>query len=321
MPQDKTDIDVSVLIVNYNTAHLLKPMFDALEAAQGGLKLQPILVDNASRDGSVEYIRQHHPDVSLIVNDKNVGFGRANNQCLPHVQGRHVLLLNTDAFMAPDTLSTTVAYLDQHPEVGVVGVRLLGRDGTLQPSCRFFPTPLNAFLSRVGLQKLMPWVRSVDDMSWDHLQTRACDWVPGCYFLMRADLIRRIGLFDPLYFLYSEEVDLCKRIRAAGYAVHYIGQVSSIHIGGESAKSDGALSVGRQISALQIESELIYYRKHHGLIGVLLHAILGVIGDAVMALKGTIKGRPQWFATTTWQTTRETWRLLRATQIGLRPTR
>ncbi len=317
----KPEVDVSVLVVNYNTAHLLAPMFDALNASTGGLQVQTILVDNASRDGSVDHIRQHYPDLPLIVNPTNVGFGRANNQCLPLVQGRYVLLLNTDAFVAPDTLSTTVAYLDQHPKVGAVGVRLLSRDGTLQPSCRYFPTPLNTFLTRVGLQKLMPWVRPVDDLSWDHLQTRACDWVPGCYFLMRTDLIRQIGLFDPLYFLYSEEVDLCQRIKAAGYAVHYLGQVSTTHIGGESAKSDGALSGGRQISALQIESELLYYRKHHGLPGVLLHTVLGVVGDAILALKATLKGQPQWLNSATWQTTRELWRLLRETQIGLRPTR
>lgn len=314
----KSDVDVSVLVVNYNTAHLLEPMFDALNASTGGLSIETILVDNASRDGSVEYIRSRFPDIPLIANTTNVGFGRANNQCLPLIKGRHVLLLNTDAFIAPDTLAVTVKYLDQNPAVGAVGVRLLSRSGELQPSCRHFPTPLNSFLTRVGLQKLMPWVKPVDDMAWDHLQTRACDWVPGCYFLMRTTLVHQIGLFDPVFFLYSEEVDLCKRIKAADFDVHYMGEVSAIHIGGESAKSDAALSGGRQISVLQIESELLYFRKHHGLWGVLTHAALGTVGDLILSAKALLKGLPQQARQTPRQHTRDLWRLMRATQMGLR---
>ena len=117
----------------------------------------------------------------MIANSVNVGFGRANNQALPHVRGRYVLLLNTDAFVSADTLPKTVSFMDAHPRCGVLGVKLVGEDGSLQPSCRYFPTPWNVFLASTGLQRFFPRTRLVDDMSWDHASVRECDWVPGCY--------------------------------------------------------------------------------------------------------------------------------------------
>jgi N-acetylglucosaminyl-diphospho-decaprenol L-rhamnosyltransferase len=315
------EVDVSVLVVNYNTAHLLPRMFDTLAEASKGLSVEVIMLDNASRDGSPEVLREQYPHIQTIFNKVNVGFGRANNQCLELARGKHVLLLNTDAFVAPDTLRLTLHHLSQHPECGAVGVRLIGRDLSLQPSCRYFPTPLNVFLTRVGLHGLMPWVRPVDDMNWDHRGMRACDWIPGCYILMRRDDVARIGLFDPRFFLYCEEVDLCKRIKAAGFEVHYLGDTEVIHLGGESAKSDAPLSAAAQISSLQIESELLYFRKHHGALGLLAHISLSLIGDGILALKAILKGR--------WSATRPTLighlqdllRLCRSTRWGTAPTR
>ena len=113
--------------------------------------------------------------LSVIENKLNVGFGRANNQALPHARGRYLLLLNTDAFVAPDTLQKTIEYMDAHPSCGVLGVKLVGRDGALQPSCRYFPTPLNVFLTTTGLKRFFPRTRLVDNMSWDHASVRECD--------------------------------------------------------------------------------------------------------------------------------------------------
>lgn len=321
MPKDQPAVDVSVLIVNYNTAHLLKPMFDALEAAKGHLVLQYILVDNASRDGSAEHIRQHYPDIPLILNAENVGFGRANNQGLPLATGRYVLLLNTDAFVAPDTLRQTVAHLDRHPNCGALGVRLIGRDGTLQPSCRYFPTPLNVFLTKVGLQRLAPGVKLVDDLNWDHRTERSCDWVPGCYLLMPRRVIDETGLFDPIYFLYCEEVDLCRRIKSAGHDVTFLGTTEVIHLGGESAKSEGPLTAGSQISALQIESEMLYFRKFHGLGGLVAHIFLCLAGNAILAIKAGLKGRWRQSFGGLKQNTADTLRLAKATRMGTQATR
>ena len=209
-----------------------------------------------------------------------------------------MLLLNTDAFVSPDTLTKTVGFMDAHPSCGVLGVKLVGQDGSLQPSCRYFPTPWNVFLTSTGLNRLFPGARLVDDMSWDHASVRECDWVPGCYYLVRRDVIERVGLFDPRYFLYYEEIDHCRAVRQAGWSVIYYPFTEVVHIGGESAETEGPLTrAGRQISPLQIESELLYFRKHYGLSGVLAAVFLATLSDAISASKvlcgGSIRRKPR----------------------------
>lgn len=287
-----SSVDVSVIVVNYNTAHLLDRMLTALEAGRGDLKVQVVVVDNFSRDNSVEVLRTDHAHVELMANAENMGFGRANNLALPHVRGRYVLLLNTDAFVSADTLPRTVSFMDAHPKCGVLGVKLVSEDGFLQPSCRYFPTPWNAFLASTGLAPLFPRTRLVDDMEWDHASVRECDWVPGCFYLVRREVIERVGLFDPRYFLYFEEVDHCRAVRSAGWNVVYYPYTQVVHIGGESAATAGPLStVSRQLSPLQIESELLYFRKHHGLLGVLLAVFLVFVGDVMRACNSLLRHR------------------------------
>jgi N-acetylglucosaminyl-diphospho-decaprenol L-rhamnosyltransferase len=286
LPPTAADLtDISVVVVNYNTAHLLGEFFAALDASRGPLKLQVIVIDNASSDGSVDVLRAKHPNVELIVNQVNVGFGRANNQALPRIRGRYVLLLNTDAFVAPDTLRNTVEFMDWHPRCGVLGVKLVGRDGTLQPSCRYFPTPWNLFLAKTGFHRFFPGTRLVDDMSWDHASVRECDWVPGCYYLVRREVIEHVGLFDPRYFLYCEELDHCRAVHSAGWSVLYYPFTQVVHLAGESAKSEGPLTHSRQIPAQQIESELLYFRKHYGRTGLLFALISGLLGNTIVACK------------------------------------
>jgi N-acetylglucosaminyl-diphospho-decaprenol L-rhamnosyltransferase len=281
--------DVTVVVVSYNTRHLLDQMFSALEKSRGTLRLQVIAVDNASHDGSVELLRKMRPDVEFIENSSNVGFGRANNQALPFVRGRYVLLLNTDAFVAPDTLQKTVDFMDANRRCGVLGVKLVGRDGVLQPSCRYFPTPWNVFLVTTGLMRFFPGTRLIDNMSWDHASVRECDWVPGCYYLVRREVIDQVGLFDPRYFLYFEEVDHCRAVRQAGWSVVYYPFTQVAHVGGESAETVGPLTQGRQISALQIESELLYFRKQYGLTGLMATIVLTVLSDLMKATHNLLR--------------------------------
>ncbi len=314
--------DVTAIIVNYNTRALLAQCVDALRAGSVGLRLQIVIVDNGSRDGSQELLRSDFGDCELILNVDNVGFGRANNQAVAVARGRHLLLLNTDAFIEPAGVVRTVAYLDAHPECGLLGVRLVGRDGLLQPSCRYFPTPWNEFVGRAGLQRFFPRTRMVDDMDWDHATPRHCDWVPGCYYLVRRTVVDRVGLFDPRFFLYYEEVDHCRAVKAAGWEVTYCPETTVVHIGGESAKSDGELTEGgRQISSLQIESGMLYHRKHHGLAGLWLNIALGMLADLLLAMKWVIRRRPLAGLRAYWTHAATTWSLLRRTGWAHRPTR
>jgi len=262
---------------------------NSLFASQGDFELEVFVIDNASKDNSAQVIKETFPNITLIENKTNVGFGRANNQALDIVTGDYVLLLNTDAFVQPDTLQKTVLYMDSHPACGVLGVRLLGRDGEQQPSCRYFPTPPNLFATRVGLNRLFN-IQLVDNIDWNPEITQQCDWVPGCYYLVRKQVIDNVGLFDPLYFLYCEEVDHCFAVKRAGWDVTYFADASIVHIGGESAKSDQLIEQkNRQVNILRIESELLYFRKNHGLFGVFLHIFLTHLADLYDLIKHCLR--------------------------------
>ncbi len=313
---------LDVLIVNYNTSQLLKPMFAALDSATENINSKYWVVDNASRDNSVDVLRREFPHVGLEVNATNIGFGRANNQLLKNVLGQYVLLLNTDAFVSADTVKKTLHYMQSHPDCGLLGVKLVGRDGALQPSCRYFPTPWNTFLSRTGLSKYLPKTQMVDNQDWNPNVEQECDWVPGCYYLIRREVLDDVGLFDPRYFLYCEEVDHCKRVKKAGWKVIYFPDTTVIHIGGESAKSDAALSAaGKQISDLQLESELLYFRKHHGLSGVLQHMILTTGGGIYQLLKSLIRRKGWRVARSNLYHFLQTLALCWRTRFGARATR
>lgn len=315
-------MDLTAIIVNFNTEGLLRKAIGRLQAAAARMSLKIAIIDNASKDNSVALIKNEFPDCHLIANRTNVGFGRANNQALDLVEGRYVLLLNTDAFVSPDTIYKTMAYMDSHPRCGILGVRLVGRDGALQPSARYFPTPWNLFLARTGLHRLFSGARLVDDMDWDHASVRQCDWVPGCYFLVRKSVIDQIGLFDPRYFLYYEEIDHCLAARKAGWEVIFFADTTVVHIGGESAKTTGEITAGgRQIEAMQIESELLYFRKNHGVAGVWAQVLLSAAADAIIVLKRLLQRKsPAGFAAHA-RHAALVWSLFRRTAWATRPTR
>jgi GT2 family glycosyltransferase len=254
------------------------------------------VIDNASRDGSAEYVEQNYPAVRLIRSATNVGFGRANNLALPFVDSPFVLLLNTDAFVAEDSLEKALAYMQADGRCGIVGVRLVGRDGEVQPSCRYFPTPINVFLARTGLTRSFPSVRMIDGPDWAPPEVRHCDWVPGCFYLIRKEVIERVGLFDPRFFLYYEEVDHCLATKRAGWSVVYLPTTTVVHIGGESAKSDSELTQsGKQVDRISIESAQLYFRKNLGLGGFWGHFTLDLLADFYLMLKTALKNR-KWSA-------------------------
>ena len=315
-------MDISIIIVSYNTVHLLHEVVTKLRAASVGLKTEIIFVDNASKDNSVEVLRRDFADCALIVNTQNVGFGRANNQALALASGRTVLLVNTDAFVEEDTLKRTLAYMDAHPKCGILGVRLQGRDGVLQPCARYFPTPWNGFLLQTGLNRVFKSVQMVDEMDWAHDTVRSCDWVVGCYYLVRKEVIAQVGLFDPRYFLYLEEVDHCLAAKKAGWDVVFYPHTTVIHLGGESAKSDGTISAGgRQLEALQAESSLLYFRKNHGLLGAWASLLLTSLANLLTVCKRLLKGTRPLGAAEVWQRTALYWSLWLRTRWGTQPTR
>jgi GT2 family glycosyltransferase len=262
--------DVSVLVVSFNTRDRLRECLRTLHSQTGAVNFETVLVDNASRDGSADMVAKEFPRVKLIRSKANLGFANANNLALPEASGRYLVLLNPDAALPPDTLERSVRHMEAEPAVGMGGGRLIGADGSLQPSGRLFPSPLNEVLVLSGLAHRFAGSRVFGraDRTWaDPLQPADVDWVPGAFAIIPRQLAGELGLFDPRFFLYYEEVDLCRRIRAAGRAVRYWPDLCITHIGGESSKTVTELNLsksGSQLTLWRMRSQLLYYRKWHG---------------------------------------------------------
>lgn len=261
--------ELSVFIVSYNSAPLLRQCLDSLRQ-QTLPAFEVIVVDNASRDGSAALVSNEYPEVKLLASPTNLGFGNANNWAMTTALGRYIVLLNPDAVLASDALASALQHMEATPDAGMGGGLLQGPHGEWQPSARQFPTLLNELLTLSGLSSRFPKSRFFGrfDRTWaDPKLAAAVDWVPGAFVILRRSLVDQIGLFDPRFFLYYEEVDLCKRIYQAGFKVYYWPDLVITHIGGASSETVDELafsSSGKQLTLWRMRSQLLYYRKWHG---------------------------------------------------------
>ena len=262
--------DVSVVIVSFNTRDMLRDCLRHLQTSSEEVACETWMVDNNSRDGSPDMVQDEFPHIRLIRSETNLGFAAANNCAIKHATGRYIVLLNSDAFLSQGILRAAVDRMDQQPNVGLAGGLLTGTDGSWQPSARQFPSLLNDFLMLTGLAARFSSSRFFGraDRTWAPVEEPAeVDWVPGAFSIIRREALDSVGLFDERFFLYYEEVDLCKRIKQACYRVSYWPDLRVIHIGGESArthKDKGISSSGTQLLLWRLRSQLLYYRKHHG---------------------------------------------------------
>jgi GT2 family glycosyltransferase/glycosyltransferase involved in cell wall biosynthesis len=228
---------VSAVVVSHNTRDLLERCLLGL-SVQAWPGLQTIVVDNASTDGSRELVRSRFPEVELIELDENTGFARANNAGFERCRGEHVLLVNSDAFLAPGALAELVATADRHPEAAVVGPRLRNVDGTLQRSAWPFPNAGRLLLEAVGGHRPLRRIGLLEDLgTWGHDEERAVDFLVGACLLVRTDALREVGGFDPGFFLYAEEADLQRRLAARGWSVVLAPRASVTHVGGASSRA------------------------------------------------------------------------------------
>jgi GT2 family glycosyltransferase len=267
---NETRYDLSVVIVSFNTREVLRKCLQTLEIEAAQLSLEVLVVDNGSRDGSVEMVNANFPDVRVIHAGQNLGFAAANNLMFPVGQGKYIVLLNSDAFLRPGALQKALEHMEREPRTGLGGGRLIGEDGAWQPSARMFPSVFNDLLSLTGLAHRFKQSRFFGraDRTWaDPMEETDTDWVPGAFSIIRASVLKEIGGFDEAFFLYYEEVDLCRRIKAAGYTIRYWPDVVVVHLGGESSKSmlnATRSSSGAQLTLWRLRSGYLYYRKHHG---------------------------------------------------------
>ncbi len=275
--------DISVIIVNYNVKDYLLQCLRSLNASVGSVTTEVIVVDNDSHDGSVEELQPLFPSVRWIALDENIGFGRANNVGLEHASGRYVLYLNPDTIIGADTLSVMCKFLDEHPKTGIAGCKVLNPDGSFQVACRRgLPTPWVSFCKLFGLQRLFPSSKLFAGYNLTYLPvdaTYAVDALIGAFMVGRTELMRSLGGFDPAFFMYGEDIDLCYRVQQAGFDVTYVHTTSIVHYKGESTKRSSINEVRVFYDAMEI-----FAKKHFGGSRIFLAFLrLGIGVRAVLA--------------------------------------
>lgn len=224
--------DLTVGIVSWNAAEDLARCLDALPAGLAPLSAQVVVVDNGSTDATPTVLAAH-PEVEALRNEDNRGLTPGRNQVLDRVRGRHVLMLDADTIPRPGSLPRLVRYLEAHPEVGLVGPKLLDPDGSLQLSCRTFPSAVLPFLRRPPLDAIFEHRRAVNRhlmRDYDHATPRRVAWVMGAAQCYRSALIERLGRYDERIFSHGgEDTDWCVRVWKAGAEVHYVPEAEVVH--------------------------------------------------------------------------------------------
>jgi len=267
---NNSQYDASIIIVSFNTREVLRQCLQSVICESVDLKVEIIVVDNHSLDGSPEMVEQEFQQVRLLRSEINLGFGAANNLGLEQARGSYFVLLNSDAFLQPNALKAAINHMNKTRECGLGGGRLIGRDGSWQPSARTFHSILGDFIVMTGMAARFPRSRFFGDFdrTWADIgEAASVDWVPGAFCIMRPSVLEKVGSFDPAFFLYYEEVDLCRRIKLAGYSIWYWPDIVVVHIGGESSRQLKTLEFSPQSAQVvlwRMRSTLLYYRKHHG---------------------------------------------------------
>ncbi|HEX5719127.1 MAG TPA: glycosyltransferase [Thermoanaerobaculia bacterium] len=247
-------MEIAAVVVNYNTRDLLR---SCLESIRGEGLLEVVVVDNASTDGSPEMVRSEFPEVRLIANRHNPGYGGGANQGIAACRAPCVLLLNSDTLLQSGAAPQLAAWLDRHPRAAIAGPRLLNPDGTLQSSCFPYLTPfnvlvLNTWLNR--LARLLPRFRP----TWRGTPSRTGHWVKGAALAIRREAFAAVGGFDESYFMYAEELDLCHRLHGAGWEIHYTPEATVVHVEGASTEQDRHAMAERLFVSLEQ-----FYRQHY----------------------------------------------------------
>ncbi len=261
-----------MILVSYNTAELTIRAIGCVYASASNCSfpVDVLVVDNASRDDSVARVRVEFPTVRLFESPTNLGFGAANNLAVASSDSEYVLLLNTDAFLEPETLAVLEQYIRANPLVGVVGPTVLNADSTVQTAAWNFPSPLQSFFEYSGIGNLFPRVPLIGGYrKWNHNKTQQVPWLIGACILIRRSVFVDIGGFDSAFFMYAEETDVQKRIRNAGYDIHICAETKVVHMGGGSGTLESE-SVRRYFYT----SQDLYMRKHYGILGLVLHRII-----------------------------------------------
>ena len=251
MSPDGRRIDLSIVVVNWNSLSPTTAALSSLAASTSGIEYEIIVVDNGSRDGSVEALKQRFPQATLIGNPDNRGFSKANNQGMRVARGRYVVLLNSDTVQIGNALGEAVRYMDGHRDVGALGIRHLNADEarSVQPSCFAFPRAWHAILDVLGVRLAAAERQPV-------LAERDVDWVCGSFLCVRRECLEAVGLLDERFFVYDEDIDWCRRAWNLGWKVRFWPGVAMIHLGAATRPHM------RDKTFVHFRSRLSYIAKH-----------------------------------------------------------
>lgn len=257
-------VDVSIIIVSFNTKDLLLSCVNSVVKHTRGVSWEIIVIDNGSTDGSAEGLKSKK--IKLITNKENAGFAHGSNQGIGEAKGRYILLLNSDTEFVENTLLKMVDFMDKNKKVGISSCKLLNKDGTTQATGGFFPNLVRVFL----------WSTFLDDIPFLNFQSyhpspnsafyktsHEQDWVTGAFFLMGQDVVKSVGYIDENFFMYVEELEYCFRAKKLGWKVFYNSETAIIHIGGASgARANPILG--------EFKGLKLFYKKHNSWISRLL---------------------------------------------------
>lgn len=262
-------MDLSIIIVNYNTKDLLKECIDSIAKHTKGKKYEIIVIDNASADGSPEEVgklARRLKLIKLIKNKKNIGFAAANNQGIKVARGKYFLLLNSDTLLKKNVLAEMLSWMDNHTKVGLATCALLNSDGSTQGTGGYFPTLIRVFSWMIlrlvpNIDKIIkpfhPVHHLADRKGAEFFENeKELDWITGAFFLIRREVFEQIGYLDEDYFMYTEDTDYCFRAKKAGWKVYYLPQWGINHYGGASGSTWGHVIP-------EYEGVKLFYKKHY----------------------------------------------------------
>jgi GT2 family glycosyltransferase len=252
-------VDLSIAIVSYNTKDILLDCVYSVQSNTTTIAHEVIVIDNDSRDGTIAVLKEAYPDMRIIANPDNRGFAKAVNQALAVSRGRHVLLLNSDTIVKDRVLATMVGYLDDHPDVGAVSCKQRTGDGHLIQTCFPFPSIRDHLFYSALFQRIAPTMQAAAAASQavDCMQSQDIDWANGACLMIRRSLMQQLEGLDEKFFMYFEDVDLCRRIHQQGYRVRHIAEAEIIHfIGCSSGHDRERLQLVWEFSRIQ------YIEKH-----------------------------------------------------------
>lgn len=247
-------MDLSVIILNYNTKNLLHDCLQSVLASTGTYQIETIVSDNGSKDGSVEMLKSKFPQVRLLENNANLGFSKGNNVAIKLAQGRHILLLNSDTVVQPDAFAKMIAKADSDSQIGALGPKILLTNGELDPSARRnFPNPTNAFLRLFGMKRFSNY-----NITGPIDQEMEVEAIMGACMLVPRPVLEKVGVLDEEFFFYGEDLDWCYRIKEAGYKIVYYPAAQILHL-----KSASSRNIPFKIVRVAYAAMKIFYRKHY----------------------------------------------------------